>query len=387
MGLLLRYTKLSLRWATLLFLPLVGVAIWVGQSIPLDLAKLLGTSDATAHKTWDVLLLAYCFVASIVPMWLLLQPRGHLGGYFLLFSLVGAALGILFGGQQVEYPAFVSWVGTKGPLFPVLFITIACGACSGFHAIVASGTTSKQLRNETDAKPIGYGAMLLEGMVAVVSLCCLMMLTREQATQAGMKPNFIYARGIGRFLEVVGINPVLGISFGLMAFTTFVYDTLDVCTRLGRYIVEELLGWHGKGGRWLATALTVGVPLFFVMRKTLDASGNEIPAWQVFWDLFGASNQLLAALTLTGVTVWLWRTRRAAWVWAVTGLPAVWMYVMSVWALVRMTVVSWAANGISADPIPWVALILVALAVLMLVEACLVFLRRMPEPRQRNARA
>jgi carbon starvation protein len=208
----------------------------------------------------------------------------------------------------------------------------------------------------------------------VVSLCCLMMLARDASVLKAPKPNFIYAMGIGKFLQVVGINPVLGISFGLMAFTTFVYDTLDICTRLGRYILQELFGHHGKATRWLSTAVTSAVPLVFVMRTTTDASGTVIPAWRVFWDLFGASNQLLAALTLIGVTVWLWRTRRAWWVWPVAGLPAAWMYVMSVWALVRIVYGNFAGKGISLDPVPWVAGLLVGLAVLMLVEAFRVFL-------------
>jgi len=376
MAVLMRYARLSLRWATAIFLPLVGLAIWVGPYIPFDLARTFGLSDPQAHKAWDVLLLAYCFVASVVPMWILLQPRGHLGGYFLLASLLAAMLGILFGGRAVEFPAFKGWSTAAGvPLFPMLFITIACGACSGFHAIVASGTTSKQLRTETDAKPIGYGAMLLEGMVAVVSLCCLMMLSADSSVLKNPKPNFIYALGIGRFLEVLHIDPVLGISFGLMAFTTFVYDTLDVCTRLGRYILQELLGLQGRLGRYAATAITVAVPLLFLMPTNLDAQGRAIAPWRVFWELFGASNQLLAALTLIGVTVWLWRTQRSRVLLVVTGAPAAWMYVMSVWALGRMLWAGLVAKGISSDPVPWVAAVLIGLAVLVLVEAVRVFWR------------
>ncbi|MFN0126282.1 MAG: carbon starvation protein A [Verrucomicrobiales bacterium] len=385
MGLLMRFTKLSLNWATLIFLPLVAVAIWVGQFIPFDLAGMLGLEQAHAHKAWDVLLLGYCFVASVVPMWILLQPRGHLGGYFLLFALFGGALGLMFGGKTAQYPAFVGWTTPKGEtLFPILFITIACGACSGFHSIIASGTTSKQLRRETDAKLIGYGSMLLEGMVAVVSLCCVMMLAANAPLLKNPQPNFIYAQGIGSFLEVIGIPAAFGISFGLMAFTTFVYDTLDVCTRLGRYILQELTGWKGRGGRWLATAITAAVPLLFVMQTTYDAKGNVIPAWKVFWSLFGASNQLLAALTLLGVTVWLARTRRAKWVWWVTGLPTVWMYVMSMWALlvtIKSRFVDATGFHLTRDPVPWVALVLVGLAVLMLVEAIRVFFGT-PPPRE-----
>ena len=383
MGLLLRYAKLPLWLATLIFLPLVGVAIWVGQYIPLDIASTFGITDLQAQKVWDVLLLAYCFVASIVPMWILLQPRGHLGGYFLYLALAGGMLGIIFGGKAIEYPAFTGWVTPKGePMFPMLFILIACGACSGFHAIVGSGTSSKQLKTETDAKIIGYGGMLLEAMVAVVSLCCVMMLAKDSSLLQGgaVKANLIYGLGIGSFLEVIGIPAAFGISFGLLAFTTFVYDTLDVATRLGRYIVQELTGFKGKFGRFFSTAITAGAPLIFVMRTVKDPSGNPIPAWRVFWALFGASNQLLAALTLIVVTVWLYRVYKAKWIWLVTGLPTVWMYVMSTWALLRFIKAGffspvWEFKGVSSDPVPWVAVILVGLAVLLLIEAARTLLR------------
>jgi carbon starvation protein len=369
MGIILRFTRLPLALVTVIFLPLVGAAIWAGQSFPLDLGELLGVSVVTAHKLWDVALLLYCLAAAVMPMWLLLQPRGLLGGYFLFAALAGGMLGLIFGGKSIEYPAFVDWSTPKGEaLFPVLFITIACGACSGFHALIASGTTSKQLRLETDARPIAYGSMLLEAMVAVVSLACVMTLSAGSTLVTDPRPNFIYAQGIGGFLEVLGIPAAFGVSFGLMAFTTFVYDTLDVCTRLGRYIIQELIGRHDRAGKWLGTALTGGVPLFFVTQTVLDAQGTPVPVWRTFWGLFGASNQLLAALTLLGVTVWLWRTRRARWVWLVTGLPTVWMYTMSVWALVDF-VRAGIAKGKLSDPVPWVSAVLIGLAGLMLVEA------------------
>ncbi len=383
MGLAMRFLKLPLGWATVIFLPLVGLAIWMGQYLPLDVAGLTGLSDAQAQKVWDVFLLAYCFVASIVPMWLLLQPRGHLGGYFLFVALAGGLLGIVFGGKTVLYPAFTTlvWHSPKGdatPLFPVLFITIACGACSGFHSIIASGTTSKQLQRETDARVVGYGAMLLEGMVAVVALCCVMMLPRETAAGLIGKPNMIYAQGTASLMRVVGVPVTFGISFALLAFTTFVYDTLDVCTRLGRYIMQELTGWRSRAGALVATALTAGVPLLFVMHKSLDAAGNPVPAWKVFWSLFGASNQLLAALGFIGISVWLYQTYRARWVWAITAVPTALMYVMSTWALLRCVAEGFltpagAFKGLPASPVPWVALLLVALAALLLVEAVRVF--------------
>jgi carbon starvation protein len=382
MGLLLRYTKLSIGWATIIFLPLVGVAIWAGQKLPFDLLAVLKTfvpsaDDKLAHQTWDVILLAYCCLASVVPLWLLLQPRGHLGGYFLYVALVGGAVGLivssLTGKESIEYPAFIGWQAATGEtLFPVLFITIACGACSGFHSLIASGTTSKQLRVETDARLIGYGAMLLEGMVAVLSLCCVMRLATDSTLLKGT-PNLIYAKGIGSFLQTLGVSAPLAVSFALMAFTTFVYDTLDVCTRLGRYIIQELTGWHDAKGKWLGTILTAGAPVFFVTSTVTDASGKAIPLWRVFWALFGASNQLLAALTLLGVTVWLWRTRKATWVWVVAGIPTAFMYTMSTWALGRMIVVQ-LREITTQETVPTITYVLFAISSLLVVLAALMLI-------------
>jgi carbon starvation protein len=380
MGLCMRFLKMPLWLATIVFLPLVGAAIWVGQSIPFDLGRTLGTSDVVAQKVWGVALLVYCVGAAMVPMWMLLQPRGHLGGCFLYVALAGAAIGLaasdrlVAGDMAVRYPAFTSWQATRaGDLVPMLFITIACGACSGFHSLIASGTTSKQLRRESDARVIGYGTMLLEAMVALVSLCCVMVLAGDDQ-RVGQPPNFIYALGLGRFLEILGIPSTIGVSFALMAFTTFVYDTLDVCTRLGRYIIQELTGLTGRAGAWLGTIVTAGVPVVFILRPQAEANGVAVPVWKTFWSLFGASNQLLAALTLLGVTVWLWRTRRAAWVWLVTGLPTAFMYVMSTWALVSMTLPRFrGTEGVvfPTDPVPWAGLVLLALSTVMLVEAVL----------------
>ena len=390
MGLLMRYTKLGINLATVIFLPLVGVAIWVGQKIPFDVGQVFNLTEADALRTWNVALLVYCLIASVLPMWLLLQPRGHLGGYFLYIALGGGMLGLILGGETVRYHAWVpSGEGVlPAKLFPLLFITIACGACSGFHSIIASGTTSKQLKKETDARLIGYGAMLLEAMVAIVSLCCVMM-HAPGSEILKRQPNFLYANGIGNFLSVLHIDPAFGISFGLMAFTTFVYDTLDVCTRLGRYILQELTGWTGNAGRWVATMITAAVPLYFLLWQPTDPTGKIVPRWRVFWDLFGASNQLLAALTLLGVTVWLWRTYRARWVLFVTGLPCLFMYTMSMWALVgilwplgdAIANQNFSKDGPFGNPVPWVATLLAALGALILLEALKVIfsgLRRPP---------
>lgn len=372
MGLLLKFGRMNLWLATTIFLPLVGVAIWIGPYIPLSIDTMYGMTPNDASKVWSVFILLYCFVCALLPMWMLLQPRGHLGGYFLYASLVAAAIGIIFGGYEVKYPAFVKGFDNMDaflfPMLPILFVTVACGACSGFHSLVSSGTTCKQIKKESDTRPIGYGLMLLEGLVAVISLACVMILLPTDPL-AKKAPNFIYASAIGSFLKLIGISPALGISFGLMAFTTFVYDTLDICTRLGRYIIEELTGLKNIVGKTIGTILTSGVPLIFVLQTVLDAKGNPIPAWRVFWNTFGASNQLLAALALIGVTVWLIHSRRGTKVWHVSFWPAVFMFLMSNWALVCAIRDSWILNkpGIHAA-VPYASLVLIALSILMAVE-------------------
>ena len=365
MGMVMKYGNMSEGKATIIFLPLVAVAIWCGQYLPITLPG--GYEVAMQQKIWGVIILLYCLVASVVPMWALLQPRGALGGYFLYAALGVAAIGIAFGGFTIQYPAFIAFNTPGGMITPILFITIACGACSGFHALCASGTTSKQLKKESDAKAIGYGGMLLEGMVACVSIACVMILTTNSEILK-KAPNFIYAQGIGSFMELIGAPIVFGISFGLMAFTTFVYDTLDICTRLGRYIIEELTGLKGVFGAVLGASITTAVPIFFLFQTMALPDGTIIPSWRLFWNTFGASNQLLAALALIGITVWLKATSKSPNIWMVSFFPAVFMFIMSVWALGIAVYDGWVLKK-GHWVLPYVSAILIALAILVAVEA------------------
>ncbi len=169
-GITINRSLLNFRTASFIFVPLVFAGIYFGHLLPLQNDYLPAIMGET-KRTWNVILLGYCFIASITPVWILLQPRDYLSSFLLYASLIGAFIGIVFGGFELKYPMFTHWADIdRGTLFPILFITIACGACSGFHSIVASGTTSKQLDNECDARPIGYGAMLIEGLVAVIYL-------------------------------------------------------------------------------------------------------------------------------------------------------------------------------------------------------------------------
>ena len=323
MGLFLRFTKLPLWLLTVVFLPLVLLAVWVGPRLP---APILDFFAGISVKQWDVFLLLYCFVASIIPMWLLLQPRGYLGGWLLYLTIFIGLAGALFGGFGMEYPA-VNLTGLKSLangslLFPFLFITVACGACSGFHAIVSSGTTSKQLNRETDAKPIGYGAMLLEGIVAVLALATVMMI-KPGADQLKMDPNLIYAHGLAQYLGRLGVGFNIAFPFALLAFSTFVYDTLDVSTRLARYIFQELTGWRGIAGSGVATAISLAAPLAFLLM-------TEEKAYKAAWPIFGTSNQMLASLTLLAVSAWLIRTGKRAFY---TIVPMLFMLVTTMVAL------------------------------------------------------
>ncbi|MBI2210207.1 MAG: carbon starvation protein A [Deltaproteobacteria bacterium] len=305
--------------------------IWGGQKIPLSIPASWGVEPRIA---WDLLLLAYCFTASIMPMWLLLQPRGYLGGFFLYGFLFFGLAGLLAGGWSVQYPFFVGWTNPKGlPLFPLLFVTIACGACSGFHGIVSSGTTSKQVEKESDCRRIGYGAMLMEGMVAVISLSTVMVLATGDP-MVKEQPDRIFANGLAGFVNLFGVDMELARSFALLTFATFIYDTLDVATRLGRYLFQELTGWKGAFGRYAATLCTLAIPgayVLFVPATIQLGDSNPVPTWALVWSLFGTSNQLLAALTLLGLTVWL--RRRKGKIFLVTLLPTLFMLVMTLWSL------------------------------------------------------
>lgn len=369
MGVAMRFTKMSLKLATAIFVPLVGIVIWYGQKIPfvmpeLDLPLLGKTSPVLV---WDYAILLYCGIASILPVWFLLQPRGYLGGFF-LYGMMGAAfVGILFGGDKVEYPAFTGFSGSQlGPVFPFLFVTIACGACSGFHGLVCSGTTSKQIDKETDAHLVGYGGMLLEGVVAVISLVCVMVLVKGSGAASG-DPNTVFAQGIGRFMAIIGVGEAFAVSFGLLAFGTFVFDTLDVATRLGRYILQEFLQMKSRGGAIIGTLATLLLPAFFMSAKLTNAQGVAIPAWKVFWGIFGTSNQLLAGLTLLGLATWLKKTGRTKAAWMV-GLPMLLMMLVTLTSIALM-LQKWFRAARYSDPTGWVAMVLGALAVMLLIEA------------------
>ncbi|MBI4845637.1 MAG: carbon starvation protein A [Candidatus Omnitrophica bacterium] len=328
LGVLLYRFKIKLWLATMIFLPLMLFIIWAGPHLPKQLLNLLA---GISIKQWDVIILFYCLAASLAPLWLLLQPRGYLGGWFLYLVIIIGLAGALFGGFRIEYPAvnlegFNSALNAKA-IFPVLFITVACGACSGFHGIVASGTTSKQIYHFRDSLPVAYGAMLLEGLVAVLAIATVVMLPKgAEALKAD--PNLIYARGIAGYLGLLKVNYSIALSFALLAFSTFVYDTLDVCMRLARYVFQELSGLKTKLGIFFAAFINLLIPFVFLM-------STKEKGYLVAWPIFGTSNQLLAGLILLVISVWLFKSGKNP---VYTVLPMLFMMIMSVWSLLNMVI-------------------------------------------------
>jgi carbon starvation protein len=329
MGVFVKLARPPLWLTTLVFVPLVGAAIWFGPSLPLDWRA--GAENPSLYWAWAIL--AYCGIASMLPVWLLLQPRGYLGGFFLYLTLGGGLLGLLIANPEIEWDGFRGFTSASGqPLVPFLFITIACGACSGFHGLVCSGTTSKQIDREPDSRLVGYGGMLLEGVVALIALACVMHLVQGSEI-AKQGPDKIFGYGVGTFLAELGLPLSFCVSFGMLAFATFVYDTLDVCTRLARYLFQEFTGWKGRAAGIAGTVVSLALPFWVVAQTVLDAKGAPIPAYKVIWPLFGSSNQLLAGLTLLGLVLWLVRTGKPRLLQVLVALPMLFMLGMTMSAL------------------------------------------------------
>ncbi len=386
MGLVLRLLRPPLWLATLLFVPATLGVIWLGTVVPHWFV--LGAENPA--KVWAMLILGYCFFAAFTPVWALLQPRGYLGGFLLFIALAVGVAGILIGSLlpgtredfTVQQAAFRGWTMVRGDgstvsLFPFLFVTIACGACSGFHGLVCSGTTSKQVERETHCHPIGYGAMLLEGLVAVIALATVMILTNDQIK--GMSgPGTVYGSGLGKFLTVfIGKEHVLfATTFGAMAFSTFVFDTLDICTRLGRLLLVEVFGWRSRAGQFVATGVTVAAPAYVLWTTTKPA------AYMEYWILFGTSNQLLAGLTFLGITMWLHKNGRPV---RYTLPPMVFMMTITFWSLGKIALDSF-RGSVGLNPTTYNGVVAVALGLLaatLLAEA----IRTLRAPVARSAPA
>ena len=214
--------------------------------------------------------------------------------------MLAGLIGVFFSNHTIQIDLFSGWDHPQvGTLIPILFITVACGACSGFHSIVSSGTTSKQLSCESDIRPVNYGGMLVEGVLAVFALGTIAILSEAERTTAGT-PVAIFATGASKFMGAIGLPQSLAFEFSLLAVSTFLLTTLDTCTRLSRFILEEFLQIRSPKTRWIGTAVILVLPALAVFQTI-----NGQPAWKAIWPLFGATNQLMAALALLTFLVYL----------------------------------------------------------------------------------
>ncbi len=380
----------SLIGPSLMGLLILYAGVYIGAYyLPLDLKSILPSEGlfSSAVVVWTICLLAYAFVASVLPVWLLLQPRDYINSHQLYVALVMLILGLIYAsitGQadiMKTAPAIATNVPLDAPpMFPFLFITIACGACSGFHCLVSSGTSSKQLACETDARPVGYGAMLMEGALAVIVIlaCCAgvgmgpvqrtvsngQVQYQHQKTAEGNAilgadawhsyyrvaedgkgwdsyklPNQLaaFVDGGGNFIAAIGVPLKLAIAIMAVLVAGFAATTLDTATRLHRYVIQELASTariQPATNKYVATGLAVGVSLGIA----LLAGDKPGTGGMLLWPLFGATNQLLAGLALMVAIFYLARRSRVTWPLAI---PMFFMMVMPAWAIIYNIVYDW----------------------------------------------
>ncbi len=275
--------------------------LWAGIEYPLYYDK----------TTWLYVVFAYMFMAAVMPMWLLMEPRDYLSVFLLLGMIASGVIGVIFTNPSIELPAFNGFVVNGQPLFPILFITIACGAVSGFHSLVSSGTSSKTVSNEKDMLFIGYGSMLIESILAVVSLIVV-----GAAATGGVMPKGtpfqIFAGAVGSFMGMFGLSAHVATCVITMCVSALALTTLDSVGRIGRMCFQELFA-SGKPeemsglqkvltNKYFATVIT----LFFGYLLCLGGYMNV-------WPLFGAANQLCAALVFISLSVFLKVTGRQGW--------------------------------------------------------------------------
>ena len=354
-GVILNRKLLSLLEASLIFVPLTFLLIWVGTLIPLDLTKLLGIDAKQAKVVWTLILLYYAFIASTIPVWFLLQPRDYLNSFLLYAMMILGIGGAVAARETIQLPAVHLADGARlvPDVLPLLFVTIACGACSGFHALVASGTSSKQINSEKDIRIVGYGGMLLEGVLAVIAICSVGYLSagdfQSLFISSGKAAPVMFASGVGHFVSKLGIPAQAGMTFITLAISAFILTSLDTATRLARFLWQELIlpraadQENGKpvaapgpvlavlSNRWFSTIAIVLLALLMAFSGESDK----------IWPVFGSANQLLAAMTLLAITLYLFRHRSPI---LFTLLPMLFMGVISVWALVNLLIKNAAKN-------------------------------------------
>lgn len=296
-GIALYKLKIKLWIATLVGVVLLFLSIPAGNLFPIQLSAFM----------WQILLLIYIFLASVTPVWILLQPRDYLNSFFLYALMLGGLIGVFFAAPTISIPAFNSFsLDNVGYLFPALFVTVACGAISGFHSIVGSGTTAKQLNKETDGRIVGYGGMLIEGMLAVLSLVAVASMVNEEFINMLTKqgPVAAFSLGVARFIHAIpffNFSVESAQTFTALAVSAFALTSLDTATRLARFMLQEYFEEKENDKQLIITNRYVSTGITVAFGAALTFSGQTMSIWPVF----GSANQLLAALALLALTVWI----------------------------------------------------------------------------------
>ena len=273
----------------------------IGANSPLTLGK----------AGWSYITFVYIFFAAVLPMWLLKQPRDHMTTFMFVAMIIGAVLGLVVAHPTMNLPVYTGFTNAKlGTMFPILFVTVACGAVSGFHSLVSSGTSSKTVSNEKDMLKVGYGAMILESLLAVIALCVAGAAAAADGTPAAGTPFQIFSRGVAGFFEMFGVPAYAATVFMTMCVSALALTSLDAVARIGRMSFQELFSVddmdHAEGWRKLLCNVyfSTFVTLAFGFLLTKIGYAN-------IWPLFGSANQLLSALVLATLCVFLKVTGRS----------------------------------------------------------------------------
>ena len=348
---------------------LLVVMFAIGMFVPLYATK----------TTWIYIIMAYLFLASVMPMWLLMQPRDYMTTFMLLGMIAGAVVGVLVAHPAMKLNAFNGFAvadaaGNTSYLFPTLFVTIACGAVSGFHSLVSSGTSSKTITNEKDMPMVGYGAMVVESLLGIVALVVVGAVAVNGTNPADLTPFAIFSSGVAGFLEKMGLPVQLATVFMTMCVSALALTSLDSVARIGRMSFQELFygdttdtskmpAWQKVlTNKYFATIIT----LFFGYLLTLGGYNN-------IWPLFGSANQLLAALVLIAVSVFLKTTGRTGWT---LYAPMFIMLAVTFTALIQKTIalVTNMVNGqatLLVDGLQFIVAILLMILGVLVAFSCL----------------
>ena len=332
-------------------------------------------------NAWMIIVGVYIAIASVTPVWILLQPRDYLSSFLLYGMMILAVIGIIGCHPTVEMPAFTGFVDTLAPtgtslgyLFPALFVTIACGAVSGFHSLVGSGTTAKQLDRERDAKPIAYGGMLIECALALISVCTVGYIWASYSAGETVTPTVVFATGLASMFSNVFGEATYSVVYSILilAVSAFCLTSLDTATRLARYMFQEFFVEPGKtredltGWKKTITQPIVATIITVVLGVALGMTG-----YAKIWALFGAANQLLAALGLLAVCCWLGKIGRNN---KMFYIPMFFMLVVTLTSLcftIKAQFIGIVAGG---PDVVWfwvrgiIAILLVVLAIVLVVE-------------------